>query len=211
LFSRSVDHRVLHSFPTRRSSDLSETFSGIDHDGVRHPIGRRQEICLAAGWGTLHPLASAVSSQRAVADPASRSSAVGRPNHSTKNRVTTRLGRRPRREMKGSGSRRSAAPGRGATVAEVAVVAPLFVVLVFGVIEIGRLIATYTSVSAAAREGARYAVAVSESPFTPGVPRYADCAGIKEAAKAKSVLVDLDDSDIFIGWDTGPDAPSMFH
>lgn len=113
--------------------------------------------------------------------------------------------------MKGSGSRRSTAPERGATVVEFAVVAPLLFLLLFGVIEIGRLIATYTSVSAAAREGARYAVAVSESPFTPGVPRYADCAGIKEAAKAKSVLVDLDDSDIFIGWDTGPDAPSMFH
>lgn len=113
--------------------------------------------------------------------------------------------------MKGSGSRRSTAPERGATVVEFAVVAPLLFLLLFGVIEIGRLIATYTSVSAAAREGARYAVAVSESPFTPGVPRYADCAGIKEAAKAKSIMVDLDDSDIVVSWDTGPDAATPYH
>lgn len=107
--------------------------------------------------------------------------------------------------MKGSGiNRRSVARERGATVVEFAVVAPLLFLLLFGVIEFARVIGTYTSVTAAAREGARYATAMGESPYSPGVPRYLDCAGIKEAAKAKSVLVDLDDSDIEVSWDTGP-------
>lgn len=68
---------------------------------------------------------------------------------------------------------------RGATVVEYALVAPLLFLLIFGVIEFGRGIATYTAVSSAAREGARYAAAVGESPHTPGIPRYLDCEGIR--------------------------------
>ena len=96
---------------------------------------------------------------------------------------------------------------RGATVVEYALVAPLLFLLIFGVIEFGRGIATYSAASTAAREAARYATAVGESPYTPGVPRYADCAGIRRAAEAKAVMLDWDRTDITISYDTGPGTP----
>lgn len=87
---------------------------------------------------------------------------------------------------------------------EFALIAPLLLLLLFGVIEFGRVIATYTSVTTAAREGARYGTTVGESDTTPGTPRYLDCQGIRDAAKAKTTLIDLDDSDIDVFFDNGP-------
>src|SRR5690606_42160006 len=45
----SGDHRDLHSFPTRRSSDLHRAFQG----GHRNQPGRRQEAGRGAGLGQL--------------------------------------------------------------------------------------------------------------------------------------------------------------
>lgn len=93
---------------------------------------------------------------------------------------------------------------RGATIVEFAVVAPLLFLLLFGVIEFGRGIATYTAASTAAREGARYATAVGESPYTTGIPRYVDCDGIAIAAEAKAVMLDPARTQIEIVYDAGP-------
>lgn len=48
---------------------------------------------------------------------------------------------------------------RGQGMVEFALAVPIFVVLLLGVIEFGRLFITFTSVYAAAREGARYGAA----------------------------------------------------
>lgn len=93
---------------------------------------------------------------------------------------------------------------RGAALVEFAIVAPLLFLLLFGVVEFGRAVVTFTGVTTAAREGARYGTTVGDSPTNPGTPRYLDCAGIKEAAKAKSVLVNIEDSDITVQFDNGP-------
>lgn len=93
---------------------------------------------------------------------------------------------------------------RGASIVEFALVAPLLFLLLFGVIEFGRGIATYTAASTAAREGARYATAVGESPYTAGVPRYIDCEGIEKAAEAKAVMLNWDETQIEVVYDTGP-------
>ena len=47
---------------------------------------------------------------------------------------------------------------RGATIAELAVVALLFFTIIFGIIEFGRLIYTHNALTDATRRGARYAV-----------------------------------------------------
>lgn len=90
---------------------------------------------------------------------------------------------------------------------EYALVAPLLFLLLFGVIEFGRAIATYTAVSTAAREGARYSTAIGESPYTSGVARYVDCDGIEQAAAAKATMLDWDRSQIAIRYDSGPGTP----
>lgn len=87
---------------------------------------------------------------------------------------------------------------RGAALVEFAVVAPLLFLLLFGVIEFGRLVATYTSVSTAAREGARYATATGEGDS--GTPRYVDCPGILAAVAAKSPLLDPSQLDVTVSW-----------
>jgi len=96
----------------------------------------------------------------------------------------------------------------GATLVEFAVVAPLLFLLLFGVVEFGRAVITYTGVTTAAREGARYGSTIGDSDLNPGVPRYLDCDGIRAAARSKSVMVDLADSDITIHYDDGPGTPT---
>lgn len=85
---------------------------------------------------------------------------------------------------------------------EFALIAPLLLLLVFGLIEFGRYVASTTMVVTAAREGGRYGVAQADGPG--GVPRYADCDGVREAAKKLSWFVGLTDSDITVAYDHGP-------
>src|SRR5438045_8333125 len=39
FFKSSADHRDLHSFPTRRSSDLGTSSEGLDHETLSRPCG----------------------------------------------------------------------------------------------------------------------------------------------------------------------------
>ena len=95
----------------------------------------------------------------------------------------------------------------GATLVEFAFVLPLLLLLIFGIIETGRLITTYVSVSTASREGARYGTAVGIGPN--GVQQYVDCVGIKDAALEKVVFGGLTDSDVTVVWDDGPPGSSI--
>jgi hypothetical protein len=67
----------------------------------------------------------------------------------------------PRRVFRGS--------QKGSTVAEFAVVALVFFMVVIGIIEFGRLLYTHNALADAARRGARYAVLHKEVPG-PGEP-----------------------------------------
>ena len=51
---------------------------------------------------------------------------------------------------------------RGAYLVEFAIIAPVFLLLVFGLMEFGRAIWSYSSVAHAAREGVRYAIVRGE-------------------------------------------------
>lgn len=89
---------------------------------------------------------------------------------------------------------------RGATLVEFALVAPLLFILLFGIVDLGRMVAAYSGVVSAAREAARYGSAAGISPN--GVRHYVDCDGIREAGQTVSTLVDIPDASIVIEYDS---------
>ena len=64
---------------------------------------------------------------------------------------------------------------------EFALALPLLLLLVFGLMETGRLLFIYASTVSAAREAVRYGAAMGKN--ASNVRYYQDCAGIKAAAK----------------------------
>ena len=73
--------------------------------------------------------------------------------------------------------RRRAAPGlarhprsRGQALAEFALVAPVFLLLLFGIVEAGRFIYTYEILNNATQEGARYAIVHGSAALCPSGP-----------------------------------------
>jgi hypothetical protein len=74
--------------------------------------------------------------------------------------------------------------------------------VILGLIEMGRLIYIYSAVTTASREGARYGFSLGDNAF--GVARYQDCDGIRNAAKAATSIAGIEDSDIEIYYDSGP-------
>ena len=76
----------------------------------------------------------------------------------------------------------------GQGLVEFALILPMFLLLVLGIVEFGRLMITFSSVSTASRDAVRYAVSVGEGPT--GIPHYQDCLGIRAAAEKVALFVD---------------------
>ena len=91
---------------------------------------------------------------------------------------------------------------RAQGIVEFALVLPLLLVLMLGIIEVGRLMFIYSSVNSASREAARYGSAAGE--VTSFVKYYEDCVGIKAAATRIGVLAGIEDGNILISYDHGP-------
>lgn len=87
------------------------------------------------------------------------------------------------------------------TMVEFALVFPVVLLITYGIIEFGRMLFIYQAVTSAAREGARYGVAAGVGPN--GVVQYADCKGIRDAARRTAFLVLIPDSNINIQYDNG--------
>ncbi|MCP4360589.1 MAG: pilus assembly protein, partial [Chloroflexi bacterium] len=98
--------------------------------------------------------------------------------------------------------RRERDEGQG--ILEFALVLPILLLLLFGVIEAGRLFFIYTATAAASREGARYGATVGE--VSPGVPRYLDCTGIEDAVIRAGNMAAIDRNNIVIVYDGGFDS-----
>jgi Flp pilus assembly protein TadG len=96
---------------------------------------------------------------------------------------------------------RTNTPKSGQGMTEFALVLPVLLLIVLGLIEVGRLIFLYSTVTNASREAARYGSATGLSDS--GIPRFQDQAGIRDAAKRVGFLVDLQDEDIAIQYDQG--------
>jgi len=89
---------------------------------------------------------------------------------------------------------------RGQGLVEFALVAPILLVMILGIIEVARLLAVFSTLSNASRQAARYSsVAGSQN----SVPFYLNCDGLRGIARSSSPLVSLSTSDIFIGYDEG--------
>lgn len=89
------------------------------------------------------------------------------------------------------------------TMVEFALVFPIVLLITYGIIEFGRMIFIYTSVTSAAREAARYGAATGEVPgVTPETPYYAYCAGIVAAAQRAAILTTITVDEIW--YDHGP-------
>ena len=71
---------------------------------------------------------------------------------------------------------------RGASLVEFALILPILVLLILGIIDFGRFVATNSTVNNATREATRYGSSVGLSGS--GVPRYADCDGIIKGDRA---------------------------
>jgi len=82
----------------------------------------------------------------------------------------------------------------GQGMVEFALAFPIFLVLVIGIMEFGRLLVTYSSVYVAAREGARHGAAVENLPA---------CGGDIES-EAERVGVLAGDMTVFVSYDSGP-------
>lgn len=94
--------------------------------------------------------------------------------------------------------------GKGQSLAEFSLVLPVLLLIVFGVIEFGRLMAIYSMVSSASRNATRYGAAVGNNGAD--VPYYLDCAGIRaEAKRGAAALLMLEDGAIAIEYDHGAD------
>jgi hypothetical protein len=79
---------------------------------------------------------------------------------------------------------------------------PVLVVLILGIIEMGHMIYTYSAVTTASREGARYGYSLGDTDS--GIPHYEDCSGIRNAAKALTSIAGIDQANIEIFYDNGP-------
>lgn len=86
---------------------------------------------------------------------------------------------------------------------EFALVLPILLLVIVGLLEVGRAIFLYSAVFSAAREGVRYGSASGNNLL--GVPLYQDCAGVREAARNAGILLSLQDDDILIEYDHGPE------
>ena len=88
---------------------------------------------------------------------------------------------------------------RGQGLTEFALILPILLLLLTGIIEFGYAFTVYTGMFNAAREGTRY-----------GIVNPMDKANIKKAAEDKMLLVDPNEVDVTIVYDEGPSAGSSF-
>ena len=95
---------------------------------------------------------------------------------------------------------------------EFALVLPILLLLLYGILEAGRLLFIYSTIVTASRQAVRYGSATGQGldytaqggPDNSNIPRYQDCYGIRLAAQRVDFLNAFQDNDIIIQWDNGP-------
>lgn len=92
----------------------------------------------------------------------------------------------------------------GQAMAEFALTLPIFLLLVFGVIELSRFFLVYSSVFTASREATRFGSSVGES----GPPNYMNCEAIRQTAVRMGNFGGVQDDDINIYYEKSATAPS---
>jgi len=96
---------------------------------------------------------------------------------------------------------------RGQAITEFAIVLPILMVLLVGILEVGRMVFTYAAVTNASREAVRYASAfgLDQDPDDGNkYLKYKYCKGIRNTASRSAYFMHLQTSDIVIQYDHGP-------
>jgi hypothetical protein len=97
---------------------------------------------------------------------------------------------------------------KGQGIVEFALVLPILLLLIFGIIEAGRLLWLYSAVLSSSREAARYGSASGE--ISGSLRYYADCDGIRDAAMRIGRFAGISSTDVSISYDHGPASSSPF-
>jgi Flp pilus assembly protein TadG len=95
---------------------------------------------------------------------------------------------------------------RAQTMVEFALVMPILLMVIYGVLEVGRLILTYSIVVSASREAVRYGSATGLN-VAGGIVRYCDSPGIKAAAQNADFIGVIEDANITISYNSGSVCP----
>ena len=97
--------------------------------------------------------------------------------------------------LNGLSNKKKKSIGQG--MVELALVLPLFLLLLYGIFEVGRLIFMYSAVLNASRDAARYAAAADAVRANDAsyLEYYKDCNGIRDRARNVSAFVDLSSGD----------------
>jgi Flp pilus assembly protein TadG len=90
----------------------------------------------------------------------------------------------------------------GQAIVEFAIVLPILVMVLVGILEVGRMVFIYASVTNATRDAARYASAYGFADNTT-YKKYQYCSGIRDVAKKSAFLANLTDANIDIDYDHG--------
>lgn len=90
----------------------------------------------------------------------------------------------------------------GQTLVEFALIFPILIFLLIGIMEVGHLLFFYATTSMAAREASRYGATVGTN--ADGTPHYQDCDGIFNTADRLLQVAGATDRTITIEYDEGP-------
>jgi len=95
---------------------------------------------------------------------------------------------------------------RGQAIVEFMLALPVLLMLLYGVIEVGRLIFIFSSVANASRQAARYGSASGE---IDNVAFYQDCEGIRAVANQSALIITFDEINITYDRGINPDGTSI--
>ncbi len=95
---------------------------------------------------------------------------------------------------------------RGQAIVEFMLALPVLLMLLYGVIEVGRLIFIFSSVANASRQAARYGSASGE---IDNVAFYQDCEGIRAVANQSAFIITFDEINITYDRGINPDGTSI--
>lgn len=97
---------------------------------------------------------------------------------------------------------------RAQAIVEFALVLPILLMILVGILEIGRMIFIYSAVTNASRNAVRYASAIGLED-TGNFHKYLYCDGIKQTARNSAFLMRPADLTITVSYDSGPSTTSL--
>lgn len=109
--------------------------------------------------------------------------------------------------MKTTTQTRQPKPENAQGIVEFALILPILLLIVLGLVETGRLIFIYSAVTNAAREAARYGSATGLSDN--GIPRFMDCDEIIDAAVQVGFIGSVEPANVTVTYDNGPGTTSL--